>query len=48
MKKEESVCNPDFSIELLADLTGHNSRYLSQVINDNYSCNYTNAVSCGR
>lgn len=34
------ICDAEFSIERLADLTGVNSRYLSQVINDTYKQNF--------
>ncbi len=44
-RKEELICNPDFSINALADVTGYNSRYLSQVINDEYGCNFRNKVN---
>ena len=40
-KKEPAVSRqPHFSINALAEATGVNSRYLSQVINDTYGCNF--------
>lgn len=40
LRDEDLICNPDFSINALAEATGVNSRYLSQVINDTYGCNF--------
>lgn len=36
----DAIYDCDFSIELLADLTGYNSKYVSKVINDTYQCNF--------
>jgi len=40
MDDTAAICDADFSIEKMADLTGVNSRYLSQVINDTYGQNF--------
>lgn len=40
LRDEDMICDPDFSIQVLAEATGVNSRYLSQVINDTYGCNF--------
>lgn len=40
LRDEDLICDPDFSINALAEATGVNSRYLSQVINDTYGCNF--------
>lgn len=40
LRDENLICNPDFSITAMAKATGVNSRYLSQVINDTYGCNF--------
>lgn len=41
----ETICDPDFSIERLADITDINSRYLSQVINDTYNRNFRSLLN---
>ncbi len=38
--REDIICNPDFSIEKLAELTGFNSRYVSHILNERYECNF--------
>lgn len=40
LSNEAHICDPDFSIKNLADITGYNSRYVSQIINDEYGCNF--------
>jgi len=37
---EDYICNPEFSVEMLADITGYNSRYVSHIINEKYGCNF--------
>ena len=40
LRDESLICDPDFSINIMAKTSGINSRYLSQVINDTYGCNF--------
>ncbi|MBD5358887.1 MAG: helix-turn-helix domain-containing protein [Bacteroides sp.] len=40
LREEQNVCSQDFSINILAEITGYNSRYVSQIINDEYGCNF--------
>ena len=40
MANTDVICNCNFSLEQLADMTGYNSRYVSQVINDTYKQNF--------
>ncbi len=40
LSNETYICDPDFSIKNVADITGYNSRYVSQIINDEYGCNF--------
>lgn len=42
---DELICDPDFSINTLAEITGYNTRYLSQVMNDEYACNFRTKVN---
>ena len=41
----EAIYDCDFNIELLADMTGYNSKYLSKVINDTYQCNFRTFIN---
>ena len=45
MTNTEIICDCDFNIERLADLTGYNSRYISQVINDTYCQNFRSFIN---
>lgn len=45
MTNTQHVYDCDFSIERLADLTGCNSRYISQVINETYHRNFRSLVN---
>lgn len=38
--REDLICNPDFSVERLAELSGFNSRYVSHILNETYECNF--------
>lgn len=40
-----AIYDCDFGIELLADLTGYNSKYVSKVINDTYQCNFRTFIN---
>ncbi|MBP3349494.1 MAG: AraC family transcriptional regulator [Bacteroidaceae bacterium] len=40
MANEEEICNNEFNIARLATLIGSNTRYVSQVINDEYGMNF--------
>jgi len=37
---EQQICRTDFSIDVLAELTGHNTRYVSHIVNERYGCNF--------
>lgn len=40
MEETQEYCSPDFSIERMATLIGSNSRYVSQIINEEYHKNF--------
>lgn len=40
MEETQEYCSPDFSIERMASLIGSNSRYVSQIINEEYHKNF--------
>ena len=40
MENGDEYCSADFSLERLAQLTGSNSKYVSQVINDTFGKNF--------
>ena len=40
MDDVEVIASPDFSLQQLAEKVGSNSRYVSQVINECYGCNF--------
>lgn len=37
---ESLICRTDFSIDMLAEITGHNTRYVSHILNGRYGCNF--------
>ena len=41
----DALYDCDFNIELLADLTGYNSKYISKVINDTFQCNFRTFIN---
>lgn len=41
----EAVCSPDFSIGKLAEMAGCNAKYLSQVINEEFNCNFNTFIN---
>lgn len=45
MENTEEPCSPDFSVQKLADLTGSNSKYVSQVINDSFGMNFSTMLN---
>ncbi len=45
MEKEEEICNNEFNITRLATLIGSNTRYVSQVINDEYGMNFRSLLN---
>lgn len=45
MENTEEFCNPDFSLETLAERVSSNSKYVSQVINDSYGKNFSAYVN---
>lgn len=40
MSEPETIANPDFSLQMLADAVGSNTKYVSTVINDTYGKNF--------
>ena len=40
MERTETVCAPDFSLTMLAQLVGSNTKYVSWVINTKYGKNF--------
>lgn len=45
MENEDEICNNDFNIARLATLVGSNTRYVSQVINDEYGMNFRSLLN---
>lgn len=45
MKDEETFCNPEFSLAMLARLTGSNTNYVSQAINTTFGKNFRTFVN---
>ncbi|MBR5843534.1 MAG: AraC family transcriptional regulator [Bacteroidaceae bacterium] len=45
MANEEEICNNDFNIARLATLIGSNTRYISQIINDEYGMNFRSLLN---
>lgn len=45
MEEEQLFCSPDFSLDMLAESVGSNSRYVSQAINEAFSKNFSNYVN---
>lgn len=45
MENRKEFCSGDFSLEKLVELTGSNTKYVSQVINETYSKNFSNFVN---
>ena len=45
MANEEEICNNEFNIARLATLIGSNTRYVSQVINDEYGMNFRSLLN---
>ena len=45
MENTEEPCSPDFSVQKLAELTGSNSKYVSQVINDSFGMNFSTMLN---
>lgn len=45
MTQPEIFCSNNFSLARLAEITGHNTRYLSQVINDSFKKNFRTFVN---
>lgn len=45
MENEDEICNNDFDIARLATLIGSNTRYVSQVINDEYGMNFRSLLN---
>lgn len=45
MTQPEIFCSNNFSLARMAEITGHNSRYLSQVINDTFKKNFRTFVN---
>lgn len=45
MENGDEYCRADFSLERLAQLTGSNSKYVSQVINDTFNKNFRTYVN---
>ena len=48
MDNTDEPCSPDFSVQKLAELTGSNSRYVSQVINDRFGMNFSALLNNSR
>lgn len=45
MEEEKAYCNPNFSLDSLAESVGSNSRYVSQTINEAYGKNFSSYVN---
>lgn len=45
MENADEYCNPEFSLDRMAELVGSNSRYVSQVINGMYHKNFSTFVN---
>lgn len=45
MEDDQAYCNPDFSLDSLAESVGSNSRYVSQAINEAYGKNFSSYVN---
>lgn len=45
MENADEYCNPEFSLDRMAELVGSNSRYVSQVINGTYHKNFSTFVN---
>ena len=45
MANEEEICNNEFNIARLATLIGSNTRYVSQIINDEYGMNFRSLLN---
>ena len=45
MENIEEICSPTFSSDRLSQLTGTNYRYVSQVINEKYGCNFNGLLN---
>jgi AraC-like DNA-binding protein len=45
MNNIQEICSPNFSVERLAQLTNGKYRYISQVINERFNCNFNIFVS---
>lgn len=45
MEEEKAYCNPNFSLDSLAESVGSNSRYVSQAINEVYGKNFSSYVN---
>ncbi len=45
MENEEEICNSEFNIARLATLIGSNTRYVSQIINDEYGMNFRSLLN---
>lgn len=41
----EEICSENFSLARLAELAGSNSRYVSQVVNEHFGCNFNSLLS---
>ncbi len=45
MEKEKPYCNPDFSLQMLADMVGSNTKYVSAAINDVSGKNFRSFIN---
>ncbi len=41
----DAIYTPDFTVARMAELAGCNAKYLSQIINDTYGCNFNNFIN---
>ena len=41
MDEKQAFCNPDFNLDVLSQLVGSNSKYVSQAINETYGKNFS-------
>lgn len=45
VESPETVCAPDFTIGKMAEVAGCNAKYLSQVINEEFGCNFNTLIN---
>ena len=48
MEDNSIICNPDFSVDMLAELVHSNQKYVSQVINDSFKKNFRSFLNSYR